>query len=151
MASRVTFTILDYSNEQSSFAVNGESVSSANYDAQQTEAIALSDAVEAISIGTLSKREFTSSIAFPEAGLPTSQYAQRELKWFVRYSDDVNGLKQSCEIAAPDLTLLVAGTDLMNTAAGAGAAFVTAFEAFVKSSDGNAVSVDSVQLVGRKL
>lgn len=151
MPSRLTHTILDYSNEQSAFGVEGETVSSANYDAQLTEAIALTNAIVGIVIGTVAERKFLASVASPESGLPASQYAQRELKWLVTYSDDVTGDIQQCEIACPDLTLLVAGSDLMNLAGAPGLAFVAAFEAFVKSRSGNAVSVDSVRLVGRKI
>lgn len=151
MASRTNFTITDYGQERSSFAVVGADISSANYDAQQVEVIALSDAVEDIIIGQLTKREFTASVAFPDTAPVTNQFAQRELKWFVTYSDTVTGKLQSVEIATPDLALLVAGSDLMNVSAGAGAAFVTAFEAFVLSADGNPVTVESVRLVGRNL
>lgn len=151
MASRSTFSITDFSREVSTFQVNGINVSSANYDAQQTQLIALSDAVIGISIGTVTKREFVSSIAFPESGTPSNAFAQREMKWFVTYSDTVTGLLQSSEIACPDLALLVANTDLMDLTLAASAAFVTAFEAFVRSSDGNPVNVESVRVVGRNL
>lgn len=151
MASRLTHTILDYSNEQSAFGVEGVTVSSANYDAQLTEAIALTTAIQGIVIGTVAERKFLASVANPESGLPASQYAQRELKWLVTYSDTVNGDIQQCEIACPDLTLLVAGSDLMNLAGAPGLAFVAAFEDFVISKSGNAVNVDSIRLVGRKI
>lgn len=151
MPSRVIFTVEDYSGESSSFGVEGIDVDSANYDAQQTEAIALSTAVANVSIGTLAERKFVASIANPESGQPASQYAQRELKWLVTYVDTVTGDLQQSEIPCPDLTLLVAGTDLMNTAAGAGAALKTAWDAFVQSKAGNAVSLTTARLVGRNI
>lgn len=151
MPSSTNFKIIDYSGESSSFRVAGTTISSANYDAQQTEVIALSDAIENIIIGQLAERRFTSSVAEPNTVAPTNQFAQRELKWLVTYTDDVLGDVMQCEIATPDLALLVAGSDLMNTSAGAGAAFVTAFEAFVTGKTGNAVSVVSVRLVGRNI
>jgi len=151
MASRLTHTILDYSGESSAFGVAGVSVSSANYDGQITEAIALTTAIEGIVLGTVAERKFLASVAEPESGLPASQYAQRELKWLVSYSDTVNGDVQQCEIACPDLTLLVAGSDLMNLAGAPGLAFIAAFEAFVRSKSGNTVNVDSVRLVGRNI
>lgn len=151
MASRLTHTILDYSNEQAAFGVAGVSVSSANYDAQITKAIALTSAIQGIVIGTVAERKFLASVANPESGLPASQYAQREMKWLVTYTDDVTGTVQQCEIACPDLTLLVAGSDLMNLAGAPGLAFVAAFEDFARSAVGNTVAVVSVRLVGRKI
>jgi len=151
MPSRTNFRITDYSAESSNFRVAGVDVSSANYDAQQTQVIALSNAVEGIIIGQLAERAFTSSVAQPDTVAPTDPFAQRELKWLVTYTDDTTGDLQQVEIATPDLALLVAGSDLMNVAAGAGATFVTAFEAFVRSADGNAVSVVSIRLVGRNI
>jgi len=151
MASRVNFTITDYTRESSNFSVNGINVSSANYDAQQTQAIALSDAIEGLSIGQVAKREFISSIAFPETATPTDPFAQREMKWLVVYQDDTTSKLQSMEIACPDLALLVPNTDLLDLTSTEGAAFVTAFEAFARSSDGNPVSVVSARLVGRNL
>jgi len=151
MASRSIFTIEDYSAEKSSFAVAGVAASSANYDAQQTLLIALADAVEDLIIGALRKREYVASVAFPNTGDVTNAFAQRELKWLITYSDDVTGKLQQCEIAAPDLSLLVAGSDLLDLAGTEGAAFVTAFEAFVKSDAGNAVTVQSGRVVGRNL
>lgn len=152
MASSTNFRITDFSNENSSFRVAGAAISSANYDAQQTAVIALSDAIEAIIIGQLAERRFTSSVAQPNTVAPTNAFAQRELKWLVTYSDDVTGDLQQAEIATPDLDQLVAGSDVMDTGTGTpGEDFVTAFEAFVKSAAGNAVSVISIRLVGRNI
>lgn len=151
MASRVNFTVTDYTRESSNFAVNGISISSANYDAQITAAIALSAAIEGLIIGQLAKREVVASIAFPQTSTPTDPFAQREMKWLVVYQDDTTSKLQSLEIACPDLALLTPNTDLLNLASTEGAAFVTAFESFVRSSDGNTVSVVSARLVGRNL
>lgn len=151
MTSRTNFTIEDYGAERSSFAVAGIPISSANYDAQQTAVIALSDAIEGIIIGALRQRAFTSQVAFPDVTPIANQFAQRELKWFVTYRDTVTSEIQSCEIATPDLSLLVPGTDFMNTASGAGLTFVNAFESFVRSRDNNPVEVQGVRLVGRNI
>lgn len=151
MPARVTFRIEDYSGESSTFGVAGDDVTSANYDAQLALAIALSTQISAISIGVVAERKFVASVAQPETGTPASQYAQRELKWLVTYVDTITSGLQQVEVACPDLTLLIAGSDLMNTGAGAGAAFKTAFDNYVLSQDGNPVSVTTVRLVGRNI
>jgi len=151
MPSRTNFRIMDYSGEASNFRLAGANVSSANYDAQQVLVIALSDAIEDLIIGQLAERAFTSSVAEPNTVAPTNPFAQRELKWLVTYQDATTGDLQQCEIAAPDLSLLVPGSDLLDLAGTEGAAFVDAFEAFVQSAAGNAVTVQTVRLVGRNI
>lgn len=151
MPSSTNFRIVDTSGENSSFRVAGADVSSANYDAQQTQVIALSDAIEGLIIGQLAERRFTSSVAFPDTVAPSDPYAQRELKWLITYSDDVTGDLQQIEVATPDLSLLVPGSDVLDLASTEGAAFVTAFETFARSKDGNAVTVVGGRLVGRNI
>jgi len=86
--------------------------------------------------------------------LPTSPYAQRELKWLVTYSGNTSGKKFTIEIACPDVTdNVVPNTDLADLASTDWAAFVTAFEAYVKSPDNGteAVTVLSARVVGRNI
>lgn len=151
MASRTIYTIEDASGERSSFRVAGVTISSANYDAQQVLVQALSDALEDMILGALRKREFVSSVTIPNSGVVDNNFAQRENKWLVTYTDTTTAKKQQAEIACPDLDLLVAGSDLMDIGGTEGVAFVTAFEAVVKSENGNAVTVDSIRYVGRNL
>lgn len=142
---QVVIPVIDYGNEKSSVTLN---VADAILDATITT---LYGAVDGLTIGTLEKSMLKTS-ADKDAGSttpPVNQYAQREIKWLVKYSDDVTGKRYSLEIPCADLSLLVAGTETMNVAAGAGAAFVTAFEANVLSPDGNAVSFISAKMVGR--
>lgn len=85
------------------------------------------------------------------AGAPVAdKNAQREVKWLVRYTDDVLGTSHSLEIPTADLDLLDTSGKFMDVSAGAGATFVTAFEAQAKSPAGNAVSFVSAEFVTRK-
>lgn len=85
------------------------------------------------------------------SGPATSALAQRENKWLVRATDDVNGKYVQFEIPCADLTLLSGGTDVLDLSGTEAAAFVTAAEANILSQDGNAISIESIQFVGRNL
>lgn len=147
------FTIRDYSNELSTFRVNSITLSSGNIAAQTTAAAALASAVENLSIGHLDKQ--TQQIELLNTPItPSNVYAQREVKWLVEYIGDTSGKSFFVEIAAPDLTAnLVVNTDLADLSSTDWAAFVTAFEAFVKSPDNGteAVTVVGARVVGRNL
>lgn len=82
---------------------------------------------------------------------PASPFAQRETKWLVSYVDDVTGKQHTMEIGGADLALVGDDGKTLNVAAGAGAAFVTAFEAGVKSPVGNDVTFLSAVHVGRNI
>jgi len=80
----------------------------------------------------------------------TDPEAQRENKWLVRYHD-TSGKKWSLEIPTAKLSLLDTGTEFLDMAGTEAAAFKTAFEAgAVSPGDASAVTVDSIQFVGRR-
>ena len=80
----------------------------------------------------------------------TNPEAQRENKWLVRYHDTAGAL-YSIEIPTAKLSLLDAGTEFLDLTGTEAAAFVTAFQAgAVSPTDGSAVTVDSIQFVGRR-
>lgn len=147
------FQITDYSNEKSSFAVTSITVNAGNLAAQQTEAAALAAAIDALTIGELTKQTMNLVILDTPA-IPTDPYAQRELKWLVTYVGDASGKSFNVEIAAPDLTgNTVVNSDVANLASTDWAAFVTAFEAYVRSPDNGTetVTVIKAENVGRNI
>lgn len=153
MATQNTIQITDYSNEKSSFGVTSVTANAGNLSAQQTAAAALVGAVDDLTIGELTKQQMALVILDTPA-IPTNVYAQRELKWLVQYMGDVSGKTFSIEIACPDVTDNVApNTDIADLSSTDWAAFVTAFEAFVKSPDNGteAVTVIGARLVGRNI
>lgn len=153
MATTNLFTINDNSNEKSSFSVTSITANAGNLAAQQTAAAALAGAVVDLSIGELVKQQM-SLVILDTPAIPSSPYAQREMKWLVSYVGDASGKTFQCEIAAPDLTdNLVPNTDNADLASTDWAAFVTAFEAFVRSPDNGTetVTVLKAVLVGRNL
>lgn len=148
-----TMTFNDYSNEKSSFQVNGVALTAANFDAQATAATALSVAAGALSIGVLVKRTYA-QVALDDMDTPTNPYAQRELKWLVSYQNDTTGKIYSLEIPCANVTdNLVPNTDLADLASTQWAAFVTAFEAYAVAPDNitQTVTVLSARLVGRNI
>jgi len=153
MATQNTIQITDYSNEKSSFSVTSVTANAGNLAAQQTLAAALVAAVEDLTIGEVTKQQMA-LVILDSPAIPTSPYAQRELKWLVQYQGDTSGKLFSTEIAAPDITDNVApNTDIADLASTDWAAFVTAFEALVRSPDNGTetVTVVSARVVGRNI
>lgn len=150
MSSKVGITYLDYSLETSTFTANGVDFSAANFDAQNTLIDNLVGATQAIVLGTKIADTRTASVDSFTETKPASPYAQRELKWRVKYVDTVDPVGNgSREIPTPNLTFLNAEGTHLDLGSTEGAAFVAAFEAYHRSSLGNTVEVSEVLLVGR--
>jgi len=147
------FTINDYSNEKSSFGVTSITANAGNLAAQQTLAATLAGAVDDLTIGELVKQQM-SLIILDTPAIPTDPYAQREMKWLVSYVGDASGKIFQVEIAAPDITdNVVPNTDQADLTSTDWAAFVAAFEAYVRSPDNGTetVTVLKAKLVGRNI
>lgn len=153
MATQNNIQITDYSNEKSSFGVTSITANAGNLAAQQTAAAALVAATEALTIGEVTKQSM-SLVILDTPAIPTSPYAQRELKWLVRYVGDASGKIFSVEIAAPDITdNVVPNSDIADLSSTDWAAFVTAFESYVRSPDNGTetVTVLDARVVGRNI
>jgi len=153
MATQNTWQITDYSNEKSSFSLTSVTVNAGNLAAQQTAAAALTDAVDDLTIGNLSKQT-QALILLDTPGAATNIYAQRELKWLVSYQAVTSGKIFQTEIAAPDLTdNVLPNSDVADLTSDDWDAFVTAFVSYVKSPDDptDAVIVLGARLVGRNI
>lgn len=151
MPSSAVFKALDYGAEATRFGFNVIQLTAANFDAQIALVDALQTAANNVSLGTFSGKS-VKAVDVAVGVKAADVNAQRESKWRVTYLDSVqpegNG---SFEMGMPDLSLLVAGTGLMDVSAGAGAALVTAIENAVVSRLGNAVTVDIISHVGRNI
>lgn len=148
-----TITINDYSNEESTVRVFGETRTAANFDGQATEASALSVALAALSIGSLVRRTVT-DVILDSPATPTDAFAQRELKWRVTYRGATTGDVFRIEIPAADLDgNLVPGTDLADVTSTPWVNFISAFEAYGRSPDNPTELVEfvSARVVGRNL
>lgn len=137
--------VVDYSNEKSTVKIR---VLDAIGDAALT---AIFDAVDGVTIGNPGQSTLNTS-AEKDAGTgvpPANQFAQRELKWLAKYQDNVNNRTYRFEIPCADASLLTANVDRLDLTSGPGAALKSAIDANAKSQDGNAVTLVSVELVGR--
>lgn len=153
MATRNPIQITDYSDEKSTFNVISVTANAGNLAAQQTLAADLVAAIDDLVIGEITKQE-QCLVILDSPAIPTSPYAQREMKWLVSYSGDTSGKKFSIEIPTPDITdNVVPNTDVADLSSADWAAFVTAFELYARSPDNGTetVTVLGARLVGRNI
>lgn len=161
-------TIRDHSGEVSSSNFNIGPVTAATLPGLLSDTGALESAIAAISIGVVARDRMSVFDNAKSGDLPTSPFAQRELKFMVRYRDVTEyfdaptnsipnegyGRLHTVEIACPklDLTgLFVGATDEVDLAQTQIAAFVSAFEGVVLSPANGSVEVVSIEVVGRRL
>lgn len=149
--SQLTLSYKDFSNENSTVKAQGVVFTAANHDATVALQDALATAVDGISKGNRFQTVRQANIIYGSQVAPVDDTAQRENKWLVSYEDDVLFNRHSIEIPCADTQFLTAGTDLADLTATEMAAFVTAFEAYAKSPQGNAVTVLSIKHVGRNI
>jgi len=151
--SKVTFSITDFSQENSTFGYDAAVLTAGNIVAQTALHATLKDATDDITIGHVSKQAIA-QILVDDPGVPTTPYAQRELKALVTYQSVTSGKKWQLEIPAPALIgNLVEGTDVFNLESTDWAAWVTAFVAAAKAPDdlSDSVIVLGARLVGRNI
>lgn len=82
--------------------------------------------------------------------IPADATAQREIAARMTYVDNVTTKKYRFDIPAPDDDFVPTGSDDINMAAAVWVTFKTAFEASCVSPDGNAVTLISGRIVGRR-
>lgn len=136
---------VDYSNEKSTTGVYvGDAITTEN-------ATTFADAIAGVSIGTRGDAAVLRRVVVDAGSVtpPVNKFAQRELKFLCRYTDNVNGKEYSFTIPCADADLVVGNTDMIDLAAGDGLALKTAFDTYALSELGNAVTLNSVQLIGR--
>jgi len=148
------FTLKDFSDENSTVKIHNGAITAVSIAGFLTAFGGMRTALEAITLGTMAQEQWIGDLTLLSNTLPTNPFAQRELKWLVRYHGDTTGKKFQLEIPTADPTdRLVAGTDLADLTETDMAAFVTAFEAFARTpdSDTETVTIDQIVLVGRNL
>lgn len=157
MTSKVNFAILDNSGETSSVGFYLPDLTPANYAATVDDSLGgvvgdIRLAMTPLILGNHLRRTVTAAVFNDGGTLPTSGFAQRELKARFSYRDTVNGELGSFEIPTADLDVLAQqGTDVIDLEELAVAAFVLVVEASCVSRDGNAIEIVSAQIVGRSL
>ena len=150
------FTINDRSGEKSRHTLYNGAITSVSIGGFLTDFGAYRTALEGIILGNVTQEEWIGDRTPLTEDLPTSNFAQREVKLLIRYVGDTSGGVHTLEIPTPDLgNLTIApGTDLVTLAdAGIMAAWVAAFEQIARTPDDDTetVTVLTAQVVGRNI
>lgn len=141
----------DYGREVSTVQFPGADLTAANIDGELAAMVALRTALADITLGNIIKLTRIASVS-PQEDIPaTDKNSQRETKWLCRYHDDTTFEKATLEIPCAKLSLLDGNESELDLSAGVGAAFKTAFEAYVLPPGGNTAVLDEVIHVGRNI
>jgi hypothetical protein len=166
MAGYGSFTLMDYNGEKSVTSFYTGAITAVSLPGTLTQFGALRNAIDGITLGTITQEELSVFRTKLSNTLPSSANAQRERKWLVVYEDvtqffdpPVNAIPNegyrkvfTFEIATANLVgNLQPNSDEANLSATAVAAFVTAFEALCRSPHGGQVNVLKLVAVGRNL
>lgn len=149
-----TMTYVDYSGEKSSVTVLNGSITALTIAAFLTQFGTLKTATDDITKGVMVGSSWVGDKDTLAATPPTDVFAQRELKWLVRYENAVSHRIFTLEIPTADPTgRLLPASDQADLADTEIAAWVTAFEAIGRSpeNDVDGVNVLDITLVGRNL
>lgn len=147
-----TRTLMDYDGETTGHRVNVADLNAGNIAAQITLQADYGTAINGITTGSLQKIAYGNQVDSNQPA-PVDVWSQRELKWRVDYRDTVTGEPFHVTIGTADANLLDPNNRDRAYIGDAGAvdAFVTAFEAYVLSPNGNAVEVLQIPMVGRNI
>lgn len=149
-----TFTFLDYSGEKSTVQFYNGAITAVSLAGYLTNFGALRTAIDGITLGTIHKEKWVGDDTLLSNANPTNAFAQRELKWLVRYRGNSSQKVYTLEIPTADPTgRLLPDSDFADLDETATAAFVSAFETIARApdDDNENVTVLSIQLVGRNL
>lgn len=163
-----SFTLYDGSRETSSFGFATAAITAVSIAGALTQFGALRTAVEGITNGAVvAEALYVNRTKFPEPAIATVADAMRETKWLVHYTDTLEyfddpvnsipnagyGKSFTVEIPTADRSLvtMISGTDDADITVGPMAAFVTAFEALVRSPYNGTVEVTRIEQVGRNV
>lgn len=136
---------IDYSNEKSTVGVYvADDITSPN-------AVTLNTGIAGMSLGTNEEAAILvrNVVVAGSSTPPTNKFAQREMKFLCRYTDNVNGKEYSFTIPCADANLVVGNTDMVDLSTGNGLTLKTVIDTYAVSELGNAVTLNSVQLIGR--
>lgn len=150
--SSFSMTLVDYDGETTSFSVKVTELDALNFDAQETLRLNFNSAVNAFTKGTVRRAGYQGN-EIDSAAAPVDVWAQREIKWLVRYHDAVTGKPFWVTIGTADTAYLNPNNKKVAFIGDAAVVddFIAAWEAFVLSPGGNATVVDEIVLVGRNI
>lgn len=148
---RFTIVLKDNDNDKQQFSLWTADMNVGNIAAQLAAHTALSDAIAAVCLGVRSRIDAVAVVTDNEPiAAPNAPGAQTHIQWLVRYVDDVNSREFTLRMGTADLNdqlLRQANSTVWDPTAAEWVTFVAAFEAVVLSEDGNAVTVQQVELL----
>lgn len=155
MAGKITFSILDNSNETGRVQIHTPTLDGSNIGTYTDDTLggALGDlrlAISALIEGNHLQRTITAEKIVDAAVLPANPSAQRERKASVTYRDVVTGKLYRVEIPTFNMAGAEPGTDILDLDVPAWAAFVAAFENYGRSELENNIQVIQAKHVGRR-
>ncbi len=154
---KVTFSILDKSNEVGRVGFYLPEMDGANYETVSSDLVLgnvgdIRLAMNDIILGNHLRRVVTSDIYEDSAVLPASGFAQREFKAQFTYRDTVTAETYTFEVPTFDTgTYAQDGTDVLDLSSGNLLAFKNAVEGNAVSRNGNAIEIVSARIVGRSI
>lgn len=144
----IRHSMVDYDGQKRQYSFPTDVVTAANHDAQKTLHDALLAAIVSVTLGNLDFEEYVADReSIRPIVLPAVASAQINIEWVVTYVDDVDGTVANVRIPTADITdttLFMPASNLWDPTDAAWVAFVSAFEAYVLSEAGNAVSIQQV-------
>jgi len=145
----------DFSDELSAVRINVPAMTALTIATILGEITNMETSLDAVTIGVAAESVITLDRTVISAARPASAFAQRELKWLVRYHSNTLNHKFTLEIptADPVGAPLIPGTDLADLSVTPWTTFKTNFEivAVAPDDDTDQVTIDSITLVGRNL
>jgi hypothetical protein len=145
---RYRHSLVDYDGQRRQFSFDAAVITAANHDAKKSDHDDLVAAIADVTLGALDFEEF---VADRESIRPlvkaASAAAQVNIEWVITYVDDVNSAIYNVRVPTADLTddtLFMPNSNIWDPTDAKWVTFIAAFEAYVLSPDGNAVSVQQV-------
>lgn len=151
--SLATISYLDFSGEKSSVSFNLPDPSGATFDwaALVADLDGIGDLIDAVCLCTRGNDSLRVVAQVGSQALPADEEAQRELGLRIFYIDTTTQKKYHITIPGPNLALMVsAGFDQVDWSGTEMAALEAGLEADMLSPAGNAISVVSGYVVGRR-
>lgn len=148
---RFTIVLKDNDVDKVQFSLPTADMNAGNIATELAAHVLLESKILDVVLGVVSRRDAVAVVFDAEpVAAPSDPAAQTNIKWLVRYIDDVNSRPFTLTIGTADLTnqsLRMPNSTLWDPADVNWTDFVAAFEAVVLSEDGNAVSVQQVELL----
>jgi len=144
MPARYTVSYKDFEGSIGTTSVWGTTLNAGNIAAQTAAAQAFRDAMQAITLLNQTKESLLALEIKTAIGNPTNVNAQRGIKWLVRMLEATTGNSVTFQVPGADLSFLSPGSRNADLTDATIIAFVAAVEAYVRSNDGNAVTVEEI-------